>query len=52
MPAQTVEQKIRGGDGNSDWIALVFADDEAALPGALPPDGIAGRYALSHSRTA
>ena len=60
MPAQTAEQKIRGGDANADWIVLVFADDaEALAPGhsdALPapghPDAIAGRYALSYSKTA
>lgn len=52
MPAQTVEQKIRGGDGSSDWIALIFAEDESALAGVQHPDALAGRYALSYSKTA
>jgi hypothetical protein len=52
MPAPTEEQKIRGGDANADWIVLVFADDETSLAGLELPGAIAGRYALSYSRTA
>ena len=52
MPAQTTEQKIRGGDGNADWISLVFAQEESALAGLGHPDAIAGRYALSYAKSA
>ena len=51
MPAQTEEQKIRGGDANADWIILVFADDAQALQATGHPQAIAGRYALSYSKT-
>jgi hypothetical protein len=52
MPAQTTEQKIRGGDATADWIALRFADNEAALANLGLPDAVAGRYALSYMKAA
>jgi hypothetical protein len=52
MPPSTVEQKIRGGDANADWIVLAFAQDESSLTGLETPGAIAGRYALSYSKTA
>ena len=34
MPAQTIEQKIRGKDGTVDWVLLVGGSDERAVRAA------------------
>ena len=51
MPAQTAEQKIRGGDAAADWILLVGGSDAQALRSALP-DGITGFYRPAYTLSA
>jgi len=48
-PAQTTEQKLRGGDAAPDWIALVSgysAEAVASVAGELK--GVAGLYRLAY----
>ena len=48
-PAQTAEQKLRGGDAAPDWIALVSgysAEAVASVAGELK--GVAGLYRLAY----
>ena len=48
-PAQTIEQKLRGGDAAPDWIALVSgysAEAVASVAGELK--GVAGLYRLAY----
>src|SRR5207244_1058694 len=48
-PAQTAEQKLRGGDAAPDWIALVSgysAEAVASVAGEL--NGVAGLYRLAY----
>lgn len=52
MPAQTTEQKIRGGDASADWILLVGGYDAQAVTAAAMPQGIAGFYRPAYSLSA
>jgi hypothetical protein len=52
MPAQTTEQKIRGGDASADWVLLVGGYDAQAVTAAAMPQGIAGFYRPAYSLSA
>jgi hypothetical protein len=52
---QTTEQKIRGGDAEAEWVALIGgydADAVAAAAKEIAPDAIPGLYRLSYLLTA
>jgi hypothetical protein len=52
--AQTTEQKIRGGDAEARWIALIGGYDAEAVETAArqaAPRGVRGLYRLSYSLT-
>jgi hypothetical protein len=52
MPAQTTEQKIRGGDASADWVLLVGGYDAQAVAAAAMPEGIVGFYRPAYSLSA
>ncbi len=52
MPAQTTEQKIRGGDAQAEWVLLVGGYDAQAVAAAAIPEGIVGFYRPAYSLSA
>lgn len=52
MPAQTAEQKIRGGDASADWVLLIGGYDVEAVTNNAMPEGIVGFYRPHYSLSA
>lgn len=52
MPAQTAEQKIRGGDASADWVLLIGGYDVEAVTNNAKPEGVVGFYRPHYSLSA
>lgn len=52
MPAQTTEQKIRGGDASADWVLLIGGYDVEAVTNNAKPEGVVGFYRPHYSLSA
>lgn len=52
MPAQTAEQKIRGGDASADWVLLIGGYDVEAVTNNAKPEGVVGCYRPHYSLSA
>lgn len=52
MPAQTTEQKIRGGDASADWVLLIGGYGVEAVTKNAMPEGVVGFYRPHYSLSA